>query len=659
MPEIPKGRLVKLRTILIGIWMAVWLSAGADWAPIPAEVWAIKDGPKGAVVLEERIRFKVREMESTYRVRIFSESGRNAAALPDLPKAAYDIKGRTVYPDGREITFDSRKDFAERKVEAGGRESSQVHMVAPGVTADCVVEVRWRERCDGYRDALPRRFTNGLYGQWRLGNAYPTRVSAVEISERMPLATSINGNSQWKVEAKTIDGFRVFIYRDLPAVEVPPYSLQVTNGLPRLEIYWQPDPLIQAFSEGRDAYWTEAFKRIYLPDYEDSVDTGRPFKQVAAELIEGLPEPPHARATELLRRLDARIKNMSHPTAEERAALPKKFWDDYESNRLDKVAASGLASSHGMRLMFYHLLKTAGIQPKIAKVVDRDQDLFNYGRLNPWQFHHDLLGVEEAGKGVIWFDAGNRHATPGVVHPDYEGVGMLVFQTKDSKSWKPSLELLGAKPFTSNRRSYAFSLHLEDDSDRFDLQAQFGGYPEYAERYRYLPLEPKEQSRVLKEQFEKNRKSLTISRAEVKDATVPFRPVSWVISGSLERESGRRREVEPFPGMTWPLWVPDQLDATRTTSIVLPYLFTHAAVSSFEVPKGYRFDPPAELFHQNEFGTVLWASDYDPQTRKVTVRLDAHVVSLNLGASHWSAFREFLGWIQEACQRTVVLAKEG
>jgi len=650
---------VKLRGILAAIWMAVRLCAGGEFAPIPAEVWSIKDGPKGAVVLEDRISFKMREMEMTYRVRIFADSGRNAAALPDLPKTAYDIKGRTVYPDGKEITFDSRKDFAERKVESGGQERSQVHMVAPGVTADCVVEVRWRERCDGYRDALPRRFGNGLYGQWRLGNAYPTQLSVVEISERMPLATSINGNSQWKVESKTVDGLRVFTYRNLPAAEAPPYSLSVTNGLPRLEIYWQPDALISVFSQGRDAYWVETFKRVYLPDYEDGVDTGRPFKQVAAELIDGLPEPPHARATELLRRLDARIKNMSRPTAEEAAALPKKFWDDYQWKRLDKAASSEMASARGMRLLLYHMLKMAGIQPKIGKVVDRDQDLFNYGRLNPWQFHHDLIGVEEAGKGVLWLDAATRYAMPGVIHPAYEGVGMLVFETKDSKTWKPSYQLLSPRPFTANSRTYGFSLTLEEDADRFDLRTQFTGYPEYAERYRYLSLDPKEQSRKLKEQFEKNRKNLTISRAEVKDATHPSRQISWEISGALERESGRRREVEPFPGMPWPLWVPDQLESKRTTSIVLPYLFNHVAVSSFEVPKGYRFDPHSDLFHQNEFGTVLWATEYDPQTRKVTVRLTAQVAGLNFSSEHWPAFRAFLGWIQESCQRTIVLTREG
>lgn len=650
---------MKLRTTLAGILFTLRLVAGPDWAPIPAEVWAIKAGPKGALVLEERVRFQVREMETVYRVRVFSEEGRGAAALPDLPKTAFGIKGRTIYPDGREVTFDSRKDFAERKIESGNSAVSKVHLIAPGVTTDCVVEVRWRERSDGYGLGLPKRFTGGLYGQWRLGNAYPTRLSILEIAANMPLATALTSGNKWKPETKTVDGFRVFIYHDLPEVEAPPYSLVPTNGYPRLEIFWQPDALIRAFPEGKDAYWAEAFNRIYKPDYEDSIDTGRPFKQVAEELLKGLPVTPHARAVELLTRLDARIKNVSYPTADEAAALPKTFWEDYQSKRLDKIAASGLAGARGMRLMYYHLLKAAGIQPQIAKVMDRDQDLFNYNRLNVWQFHHDLLGVEELGKGVLWIDAGNRYATPGVVHPDYQGVSMLVFEQKDAKTWKPSRVWMPASPAASNTRTYSYALQLEEDADKFDLNTQFGGYLEYAERYRFLSLESKEQSRLLKEQFEKNRKNLTISKAQVLDVTNPLKRVSWEVSGTMERESGRRREVEPFPGMPWPLWVPDKLDTVRTMSIVLPYLLTHSGTSTFEVPKGYLFNPPVDLRDSNEFGSVVWSSIYDPQTRKVTVTLTAEVISLNLGPDHWRTFREFLGWIQTASSRTIILTREG
>lgn len=610
------------------------------------------------MVLEERLRFQVGEIQTVYRVRIFSEEGRDAAAIPDLPQNALGIKGRTVYPDGREIVFDSRKDFAERKVETGGRNFAKVHLVAPGVTADCVVEIRWRELCDGYRKALPKRFANGLYGVWTLGNPYPTRISSVEVAKNFPFAFFLTGR-MGRAEDSEQNGFRVLTYRDLPAKEPTPYALDATNGFPRLVAYWQPDELIRATHDGKDAYWSEAFDRFYRTDYEVSVDTGGAFKRLAAELTAGLPESPQARARELLIRLQARIKNVSSPTAAEKTSLPKDFWEDYEYKRLDKAADSGLASSSGIRLMYYHLLKKAGIHPKIGKLVDRELALFNYTHLNAWQFNHDILGIEEPGQADLWIDATNRYAAPGVIHPDYEGVPMLVFATANGKTWKPSQGALPATRLGINSRSYTYALRLGEDADAFSVRAQFGGYPEYAERYQYLSQDAADQSRLLRERFEKLAKSLSISKATVQDAASPTKPVSWEVEGSLERDSGRRREVVPFPGMAWPLWVPDKMDVPRSVPIVLPYLATQTAVSSFVVPERYRFDPHAGLDQRNQFGSVSWSTAYDPLTRKVTVRFRVEVATLYEGNGAWGAFRDYLGWIQDACTRLVVLSREG
>lgn len=659
MPETLREIGLNLRPALALLCLSVHALPGSDWAPIPPEIWAIREGPKGAVIIEDRLRFQPREMESVYRVRIFSEEGRGAAALPDLPKTAHGIKGRTVYPDGQEITFDSQKDFAERKIETGGREYSQVHLVPPGVTSDCVVEVRWSERADGFVGGLPSRMANGFYGSWRLGRPYPTAVSTIEIARNFPLAFFLSGGTYTRGEDAEKDGFRVITHRNLPARESIPYSTPPLSGFPLLEMFWQSPDLIRAAQRGRESFWMEAFDRVYRGSLEESVNTGGAFKRLSVDLLQGLPETPHARASELLTRLERKIKNASMATAEEKAALPKKFWDGYERKRLDKAAESGMASADGMRVMYYHLLKAAGLRPRIGKVVDREQNLFNFGRLNAWQFHHEILGIEEAGKGVLWLDAGNRYATPGVIHPDYQAVWMLVYTPVDARTWKVSSELLPAAPSAFNTRTFHYGLELGEDSDQFEIKAEFGGYPEFAERYRFLRLDIKEQGRSLKEQFERQAKNLIIAQTKVSDALDPATRLSWDVSGSLERESGRRREVEPFPGMPWPLWVPDKLDGPRSVPIVVPYLSTQVAVSTFKVPSGYRFEPHGELENRNEFGAVAWTASYDPATRQVTVRFSTRVINIKQDLDHWKAFKEFLGWIQEACRRTVILNREG
>ena len=396
---------------LVGLCLSFHLHAGTPWSPIPPEVWANRQGPKGAVVLEERIRIQPRELQTTYRVRIFSEEGRAAAELADVPQSVTEIRGRTVYPDGREVAFDGRKDFAERRVETGGRTFANIHLIVPGVTTDCVVEVHWRERSDGYLSGLPKRLVDGLYGRWWLGNPFPTERLVVEIAKNHPFANSVLENSRLKAEILEESGYRVLTYRNIPAWENQPYSLLTTGIFPRLEVFWQPDGLIRAYYRGREAYWLEAFERIYKDDYETSVDMGRGFRAFSEALMKDLPEAPHARATEILARLDARIRNVSSASAAEKAALPKGFWEGYEHKRLDKAVGTGWASARGMRLLCYQLLKAAALQPRIGKVVDREHDRFDLGRLNPWQFDHDLLGVADPVKGVLWLDPTNRFAT--------------------------------------------------------------------------------------------------------------------------------------------------------------------------------------------------------------------------------------------------------
>lgn len=628
----------------------------ADWASIAPEVWAIRSGPKGAVILEDRMRFRVTSIEYVYRVRVFADEGRSAAEIPDLPTTAFDIKGRTVYPDGRQVVFNGRKDFAERKVDVGGSETRAKHLVAPGITPDCVMEVSWSEAANGPFQGLPRRYQGGLYSQWTLANPFPTKVLSVEVAKAFPLAWSLSPGTTQKPESKEASGFRSFTFRDLPALEIPPYGLRPLLNLPSLVIFFQPERLGGVSQKGPEVYWQEATTYLYKDDYEEGISKGSAFRTFAAEITAGLPEAPADRAAELLNRLNQRISNLGHATHAEEAALPKGFWDDFHSKDLGQAAKTRKTNNQGMRLLFYHLLKQAGFTPRIGKVVDRDQAFFDWTQLNPWQFHHDLIGIDLPVGGTVWTDPTMRHASPGVIHPDYTGVNMLQI---DTATWKSSRGSVPGRAASANGRKYTYSLNLGEDGDTFDMQGEFTGYPEYVERQSYLSLEPREQGKALRERFEKAMKNLVVSEAKVSDTADPKKDVTWHVKGALEREPGRSRVVDPFPGMPWPLWVPSQMDQVRKIPIVLPYLSTQVAQSQFNVPQGFTPRLQDELRQENEFGRVFWVSVFDPATRKASVTLRVEVNTLSRGADRWEAFRTFLGWIETACRRQVVLVREG
>lgn len=628
--------------------------AGDDFAPIPANVWSIKDGAKGAVVLEDRMRFSYTSLEFTYRVRIFSEAGREAAEIEDLPSNASRIRGRTVYPDGRQVVFNSRKDFAERRTEVGSREHKRTHLVAPGVTTDCVVEFKWSEPANGRIHGLPERFAGGLYGRWTLGNAFPTQTLAIEVSKPYPLAWSLTPGGTTSPEVKDSSSNKEIIFRNLPAMEHPPYALDSTLQFPTLVIFWQPDNVAGLTTLGPERYWNEAISDFYKPEYEDSIDKGSAFKALSKELTAGLPTSPVASAQELLNRLNAKIANLSHATFAEVASLPKDFWEGFEPKNLGKASKTGRTNSEGMKLLYYHLLQAAGIKPLIGKVPNRDVTLFDWQHLNPWQFDRDLIGIEESGKGVLWLDPSLRAAMPGVLAPEFTWVPAFVI---DSKTWKGSKGSIagGGVP---NARKYTFQIELGEDGDQFKMSSEFGGYPEYLERSRYLALDPVAQSKELKERFENAMKNLVISSAEVNNAADVTKNVTWHVEGSIEREPQRRRVVDPFPGMPWPLWVPSKLDETRTSTIVLPYPCAQVAVATFKAPKGFVMEPQLPIKEQNTFGKVIWMPTFDATTGEIKVVLRVEVTGVIAAADQWGNLKVFLGWVEEACRRQVSLKKD-
>jgi len=138
------------------------------------------------------------------------------------------------------------------------------------------------------------------------------------------------------------------------------------------------------------------------------------------------------------------------------------------------------------------------------------------------------------------------------------------------------------------------------------MKARFSGFPEFTERNKFFSLEAKEQDRKLKEDMEPNLKAYTITKVMVEHATDNRMNVSWTLEATKEAEEGRRRQFSPFPGLPYPLSMPDAWPETRKSPIVLPFCRVFGAVSKFKVPKGWVLGKDLDFVQSNEFGTVSW-----------------------------------------------------
>jgi hypothetical protein len=536
------------------------------------------------------------------------------------------------------------------KVKTKGEDGTVSRLAPPGVTGNCVVEVRWRESAMDAPGPLPESY--GYFHQWELGNRYKTLLTAVDLPMHFEWGFLFSGPEAQmpKVEKNT------YTAHNIPAAEEVAFGLAPLRERPRLTVFWQPETLTGSAREGRVSYWNAVGKQVYK-DWVTKVTKGPAFAALARELATDLPgDSAQMRALHLMSRLDAKIVNTDALTWEEKSHQTKDEDKRPKAADLEAAARTHRTSGYGMFLMYVQLLKNVGITPKVAFVTPRSRRIFNENLLSPFQLDEQIVGIPGGpNQDTIWVDPSERFASPGLIWPEYQGTRGLEV---DLDTWEVKSTMLPVQASAYNVRVFQYVITPDEEDDRFQLTARFSGYPEYVERRRFMALEPKEQSRTLKEDLEEDLVGATISKAEVHEAHSAGLNVRWEVEGRVEREAGRRRTVRPFPGLPAPLPAPDSLPESRSMLIVLPYARTHAASSQIHVPEGYRLAPVEPFNKANVVGTVSWsAAQASPELAKVALKVE--IQSALHPPEHYAALKEFLAWVREARGRVLTLERAG
>jgi len=652
-----------MRNYFIAICMAVaFFSAplhAGYWSPISADVWAIQEDPsknlKGALVLEHRISFKPNGIEFRYRVRIFGESGKSAAEFSSFPDGAEAFDGRTVYPDGKVLVFNQRKDFATKSISIGDSSEKRTVVIPPGVTGDCVVELRWWEPASerGKYSPLPKRMGYSAYLQ--LANHFPTRAYVVELPMDYRFVQTYFPTRSIRPEVSTSGGARVYTFRDIPAMESIPYGFETAREFPAFSVFFLPTDLTGiSLSDGGKEFWTFVALRYFKPYFQEKAKKGKAYTALFDELWAGVEGNPADQAAQIKIRMDARIKNLSSPTyAEEGGRKRDEIGEEIKSQDLDETARRGSTDDSGMTLLYLNLLQDKGLRTKIAMVSNLEDRLFRFECPNIYQFNSELVGVEESNGTMRWVEPGRRYAQPGIIHPNYQGTQALLIDTKD---WSVSQFKMPIQPSKTNLRKFSVDIVPSEGMDQFSIKASFAGIPEYYERRRFMALEPKEQNRTLKELLESRLKSASFSRVEVKGAKDGKELVTWEAEGSLEREETRQREVVPFPTIPYAMFFPDEWPAARKDLILIPYKRVQESTSIIHVPEGWAWDGAPSFDHENRFGRVQWlAEKQEGNIVKIVLRVE--VDSQLQDAYSYEPLKLFMGWIRQASNRTLMLKK--
>ena len=422
-------------------------------------------------------------------------------------------------------------------------------------------------------------------------------------------------------------------------------------------IYYQPEDLDQYAKKDQSEFWKAAGNLVWKARIESKISKGRHYETLRAKVFAGInSKSPAGVASALIGALEKEVVNLSHLSHEE-SAERKKEEKAPLGEELGEMCKRRVADGWGMTMLFYHLLKDAGCRPKVALVANRDVRLFRPNLHDPWQAMHVVIVVEDPGKGSRMYDPNQRFGAPGLIHPDFQGVQGLLLDPNADWSGRPFQ--VPIQPVEFNQKRFEYTLELGTEEDRFQLKAQFSGFPELVERRRYDVDEQKERDRKLKERFEKNLAGTTILRAEVKNAANPDANVNWMVEALREVEGGRQRHIQPFPGLTYPLSVPDSMPPERTLPIVMPYLQVQLAKCAFKIPKGYRAHLGQPSQQKNSIGSVAWVAEQKKQgdEDQVVVVMKVTVDSMFAPPTAYEEFKTYLNWITEAFKRTVILEK--
>lgn len=633
--------------------------SAASWAPLPAELWMVKENPakgiRDAVVLEKMARFNSNYSEYFFRIRVLSEAGRQAVEFP-APSHAYDFEGRTVKPDGSQVVFNSQKDFTTTTIKAkSGWGGKRTALVPPGVSSDCIVELRYKRSGVPSLSPLPPG-VNML--EWNLGSYYYTVKSVVLMPSNYPFPWSLAATGQSATETR--DGiYRVLTFRDLPAQGSEPFQIASVDGRPMLTIAYQPEHCGQ-FVKGSNAdYWGRGVGSYFKSSYRDDVVLGSAYKAFAAETLRGLDGmDAQQRAAVVYTRLQQAWRNLDQLSDAEKAARPAGAdKENFNPLDLEKAARQKETTSFGLAVALVDLLKRTSIKPRILATADRAERVLNVDLHNLFQLDDELIGVEAPGKPTLWLDTGLRYGDPGLIRPAYQGMPALDYSTVD---WTVRSAMVPVQPPTANEARYEYWITVGEETDSLRATARLAGFPGWDAKMDYLPKEQREQDRALKEAAEKWLGGLSVTKAVVGGVTTCGQPFTYEVEGQVEPEPARLREVRPFPGKPPLLEAPAQLSATRSTGIFLPYLSTQSAVSHIRVPAGYKTPVLHPQVRQTGFGTLSWTPTVTQGKDgglDLTVEYRATLQQFSATPAGYQEFKRFLAAVQELDSLVLVLEK--
>lgn len=626
-------------------------------ASLPKDVWAAKnDQGTGAVIIKAAMDVNNDYIQFSYLYRIVSERGKQVVSKLQLSSVAYNIEGRTILPDGKEIPLKSGKDAITKSL--GLEEKTEIQKLAPpGMTGNCLVEISWRQPTNfawlRYLQGYDLSFC--WMARLPIGNPCPVESFEIELQSTLHAVCSLSSFDQ-KPQVKNSGNSRRFVFANLPAYEEVPFALDPMRPIPSLDIYMNPKGLDRTSFNDFDKFWDYAAKNWVIPHLVDHVSKGKHYEALSASLRSNLSGSATEKAAELMMRLGERVRNTDWLTdAEKQEKTGEKGREEWNERNINEVAKRRESRGLGIFLIYTQVLKDAGIPFKLAMGANHYRKQFKPQARNVCLLDDAMVVVEGPDGQRSFFDPSERFLPAGTILPRLQGsLGILV----DPASGAREFFNFPIQAAELNRRVFDYKLTVDEETAQIRMEQVTGGIPDLLSRRRFIGKDAAEQMKLLKDSLEHQDRNVTIQKVTLADAQSARKDLRLQVEASSEAEPGRRKEVKPFPLMDWPIQSPASWPEQRRDPIFANYAWTQLATSEIRLPKGVRPVPMENFSRENEFGRVVWGiQKRDDATLRVVLRVDFREPLAR--PQYYAKFREFMGWIQEAAGRTLFIEKGG
>lgn len=645
--------------------------AASSWSTIPKEVWALKDNPalvaQGAVVLDNILDFQPLYFEQTLRVRILSQAGVAAAEFRDLPEKLQFLDGQVVYPDGRVQPITKRDDFLVRKVVStvDGTFNEGV-LIPPGVTADCVLELRWREltargkaklegRASEFVLNLPEHY--GYFHLWSLGSAYPTLSCEIRKGKETYLTLALLQTQGFDLKQGSGSYGSSFVFKNLPAFPPVPYASETTHPNPRLLLFWPIEGLSNLDAKVPPlTFWQKAVDVYHKDWFLKYVFKGAAYDAFSKDVRKDLTGTPREKARTIAERLAQRTVNIDQLRFDEKPNALTRFQVNYnECSSLNYAGQTGFVDTLGALRLLFHVLLDEGLHPKLALVANRNYWVVDPTIRSPFQFSHTLVGVEEPGQPTLWMDPEDRMVPAGEIPFNFQGIKAI---TIDSATWAAGFENIPIAPSQASGRTFTYQVDLGEDQGLVKVAATFKGTPAINARADLGTQAPSQREAWFKEKLEGRTSGLAVTKVEVANCLDLTKPLGFSAEGTVPLDAGRLLKLNPFPGMGTNLYLPATMPEERKELILMPELSIQEAHSAVHVPKGYLLKAPISYYHSNRWGAVSLRAKQDPATGDLQVDHRINVSGFLLGPDGYKELKDFLQWVRYASTPELTLEKE-